>query len=73
MVDGNCSKRALLSSVCLRKVASTTNPLRANRAAGRRVFASDCVPHLRSAVVQVFGVPGTPTETPLVTSSGVKL
>jgi hypothetical protein len=30
------------------------------------------VPHLSRARSQVAGVPGVPTETPLVTSSGVK-
>ena len=72
-VERNASKRTLFSSVCWRNVGSTTKPWRATRIAGRKVRPSDIVPQRSSARCQVARVPGTPTETPLVTSSGVKL
>ena len=64
-------KRSLLSSVCWRNVSSTTNPLRARSIEGCSAFFSGQRPQRSSAVSQVAGVPGVPTETPLVTSSGV--
>ncbi len=72
-MEVNASKRTLLSSVCWRNVSSTRKPLRATFVAGAIASARSRLPHLRSALSHVAGVPGTPTETPLVTSSGVKL
>lgn len=68
-VDGNAANLAALFAICVWNVGSTTNPLRARFSAGFRVFASDRVPHLRSASDHVAGVPGTPTLSPLVTAS----
>ncbi len=72
-VDRKASNRTLFSSVCWRKVGSTTKPWRATWMAGRKVRPSDIVPQRSRARCQVARLPGTPTETPLVTSSGVKL
>ena len=68
----NASNRSRLSSVWERKVSSTTKPRSASRVAGRSASRRERLPHWSSAESQVAGVPGTPTETPLVTSSGVK-
>ena len=60
---------ASLLAVWSRNVWSTTKPLVATRRAGRSACPSESVPHLRSAFCQVRGVPGTPTDSPLVTAS----
>ena len=67
------SNRSAFSSVWRWKVLSTRKPRRARSAAGCRASPSGTVPQRSSARSQVARVPGTPTETPLVTSSGVKL
>ncbi len=72
-VSGNAAKRALLSSVWLRNVSSTTNPLRASSIDGASVRARERVPNRLSAESHVARVPGTPTATPDETSSGVNL
>ncbi len=66
-------KRVSLSRVCWRNVSSTTKPREATLMAGASASAIDQVPHLSRARSQVAGVPGVPTETPLVTRSGVKV
>ena len=70
---GNCANRWAFSLVCRWKVRSTTNPRLARAIAGFRVLARLRVPQSRSARCQVARLPGVPTETPLVTSWGVKL
>ncbi len=70
---GNWANRSAFSDVCLLKVVSTTNPRRASWIAGFSDRARLRVPHFRNAFCQVASVPGVPTETPLVTSCGVKL
>ena len=72
-VDVKVLNRSALSVVCWLNVLSTTNPLRARLLAGASASAREIEPQRSSAACQVAGVPGTPTETPLVTSSGVKL
>ena len=62
-------KRAALSWVCLAKVSSTTKPWSATRIAGCSTCAKLRVPQRSSACAQVAGVPGTPTDKPLVTAS----
>ena len=62
------ANRAALSAVWSWKVWSTTKPRRATAAAGASELASERVPQRRSAVSQVAGVPGTPTDRPLVTA-----
>ena len=71
-VESNARNRAALSSVCWRNVLSTTKPRAASRVAGCSAFLRLRVPKRRSAWSHVAGVPGVPTETPLVTSCGVK-
>ena len=72
-VEVKVLNRSALSSVCWLKVLSTLNPWRARSAAGASTSASDIDPQRSRAACQVAGVPGTPTETPLVTRSGVKV
>ncbi len=69
-MEVNASKRTWFSVTCLLKVPSTTNPRSASWIAGVSTRPIPRLPHCRSAVVQVSGVPGAPTDTPLVTSSG---
>ena len=66
VVSGSCRNRASLSAVCWRKVSSTTKPCRASRVAGCSASASESVPNSSSARSQVRGVPGVPTDSPLV-------
>ncbi|RBL85226.1 hypothetical protein DDE05_18525 [Streptomyces cavourensis] len=66
---GKSAKRAWLAAVCERKVSSTTKPSRARRSAGFSSVRRDLVPQASSARSQVAGVPGAPTERPLVTPS----
>ena len=73
LVDGNAAKRGWFSLVCSANVLSTRKPRSASLMAGLRVWPRVQLPHRRRALSHVAGVPGTPTETPLVTSSGVKL
>jgi hypothetical protein len=68
-VEVNSRKRAAFASVCDRNVSSTTKPRFAIRIAGRSTSRIDFVPHIRSARSQVSGVPGTPTDRPLLTTS----
>ena len=70
---GNAANRTLFSSVCLANVLSTLNPSVASLIAGFSASPRVQVPHRFIALSQVAGVPGTPTETPLVTRSGVKV
>ena len=70
-VEVKVLNRSALSSVCWLKVWSTTNPRRARAAAGSSASAREIEPQRSRADCQVDGVPGTPTETPLVTRSGV--
>ena len=70
---GKLANRFWLSAVCWWKVESTTKPRVASLVAGARAWPRLEVPQRRSAESHVASVPGVPTETPLVTSSGVKL
>jgi hypothetical protein len=65
----NSAKRSALSAVCSLNVSSTTKPRRARRSAGASASASERVPQVLRARAQVFGVPGTPTDRPLLTAS----
>ena len=56
-------------AVCARNASLTTNPFSAIRMAGRSASASEIVPQRRSALAQVAGVPGTPTDSPELTAS----
>ncbi len=66
LVSGKSLKRSWLASVWARKVASTVNPSRASFSAGLRRWPSERLPQASRAFFQVAGVPGTPTERPLV-------
>ncbi len=68
-VAGNALNRCWFCAVWSWKVRSTTKPCRASRSAGRSTSPRFLFPHLSSAACQVIGVPGTPTDRPLVTAS----
>ena len=68
-VEVNCENRDSLAAVWSWKVWSTTKPSRASRAAGWIDVGRVRVPQRSSARCQVARVPGTPTETPLLTWS----
>ncbi len=65
---GKSAKRAALLATCWLNVASTVNPSRAIRSAGPSASRRERVPQRRRASCHVFGVPGTPTDRPLVTA-----
>jgi hypothetical protein len=69
-VEANWSNRNAFSRTCSRKVPVTGKPCRATRSAGRSAAARLIVPQSRSACCQVISVPGTPTDSPLVTATG---
>jgi hypothetical protein len=64
-----CENAARFSLICCWNVWSTTKPRSATLIAGRSASRMEIVPHFRSAVCQVCGVPGTPTEMPLMRAS----
>ncbi|CAM5737584.1 hypothetical protein STENM223S_07463 [Streptomyces tendae] len=68
-MSGKERNRCSLEAVWERKVSSTVKPCRASRSAGSSTVASFRVPHRSSAACQVAGVPGVPTDRPLVTAS----
>ena len=69
LVELNCENAARFSLIWLMNVWSTTKPRSATWIAGRNASRRESVPHFRSAVCQVCGVPGTPTEMPLTRAS----
>ena len=70
---GKFANRRWFSLVCRLNVESTWKPRSASRVAGFSAWPMPVVPQRFRAVSQVANDPGVPTETPLVTSSGVKL
>jgi hypothetical protein len=69
LVELNWENAARLSLIWLANVWSTTKPRSAISMAGRSASRREIVPHFCSAVCQVCGVPGTPTEMPLMRAS----
>lgn len=70
-MEVKAEKRSWFATTWSWKVWSTTKPRAARRAAGASEALSEREPQRRSASDQVARVPGVPTETPLVTSSGL--
>ncbi len=68
-VSGKSLNRAWLSAVWSWKVWSTVKPRSAIRRAGSSASAKLRRPQRPTAVSQVAGEPGTPTDRPLVTAS----